>query len=148
MTTKKKSAAKAALIAYALALPDAYEDHPWGEIVAKVAKKVFVFFGVDASDFGFAVKLPESGAAALELPFCEPCGYGLGKAGWVSVKMSAGDELPPEVLREWIVESYRAVAPKKLAKALDAQPDAPAPRASKKAVAKKPAAKRRASPKR
>lgn len=31
---------------FALTLPEAYEDHPWGESVAKVHKKVFAFFGV------------------------------------------------------------------------------------------------------
>ncbi|HCO04282.1 MAG TPA: dGTPase, partial [Actinobacteria bacterium] len=31
---------------FALGLPEAYEDHPWGESVAKVNKKVFVFLGL------------------------------------------------------------------------------------------------------
>ncbi|MDQ3706964.1 MAG: MmcQ/YjbR family DNA-binding protein [Chloroflexota bacterium] len=34
------------LKAYALSLPGAYEDHPWGESVVKVNKKIFVFFGL------------------------------------------------------------------------------------------------------
>ena len=34
------------LVKYALAFPEAWEDHPWGENVAKVRKKVFAFFGV------------------------------------------------------------------------------------------------------
>ena len=33
------------LRAFAFGLPEAWEDHPWGESVAKVGKKVFVFFG-------------------------------------------------------------------------------------------------------
>ena len=33
------------MVAFALGLPEAWEDHPWGETVVKVAKKVFVFFG-------------------------------------------------------------------------------------------------------
>lgn len=100
------------LIAYALALPEAHEDHPWGETVAKVRGKVFVFFGGDES-FGFSVKLPESGAALLSMPFAEPTGYGLGKAGWVSIQWTP--KMPSELLQTWILESYRAVAPKKLA---------------------------------
>ncbi len=34
------------LLGFALSLPEAWEDHPWGENVAKVRKKVFAFFGV------------------------------------------------------------------------------------------------------
>ena len=50
---------KADLLAFALALPEAWEDHPWGESVAKVGKKVFVFFGMPDADEGprFTVKL-------------------------------------------------------------------------------------------
>ncbi len=88
--------------------------------MAKVGKKVFVFLGRDGeSTFGISVKLPESGEIALQLPFVEPTGYGLGKAGWVSAKFEKGDRPPIDMLCEWIEESYRAVAPKKLVKQLD-----------------------------
>jgi len=114
---------KAELVAFALTLPEAWEDHPWGEIVAKVGKKVFVFFGVEGGlgDFGLCVKLPESGPAVLELPNAEPAGYGLGKSGWVVVKYFAGDAVPLDDVRAWIVESYRAVASKTLLKRLDGE---------------------------
>lgn len=48
---------------YALGLPEAYEDFPWNESVAKVNKKVFVFLGVEDSEEyppGFGVKLCDS----------------------------------------------------------------------------------------
>jgi predicted DNA-binding protein (MmcQ/YjbR family) len=111
------------MVAFALALPEAWEDHPWGETVVKVAKKVFVFFGVEGGlgDFGLCVKLPESAEAALALPNAEPAGYGLGKSGWVVVKFHRGDDVPLDDVRAWIVESYRAVAPKKLLKQLDGE---------------------------
>ena len=86
---KAKSVFAAPLREFALGLPGAYEDHPWGESVAKVAKKVFVFFGHDeVTDFGMSVKLPQSKLEALSLPWTEPTGYGLGKSGWVSVKLA------------------------------------------------------------
>lgn len=112
---------KAEMVAFALSLPEAWEDHPWGEVVAKVAKKVFVFFGVEGGlgDFGLCVKLPDSGPEVLALPHAEPAGYGLGKSGWVVVKYHAGDPVPLDDVRAWIVESYRAVAPKKLLARLD-----------------------------
>jgi len=101
---------------FAFALPGAHEDHPWGESVAKVRDKVFVFFGV-SDEFGFSVKLPESAAAVLAMPFASPTGYGLGRAGWVTVRWSAG--LPLELLETWVIESYRAVAPRALVAELD-----------------------------
>ena len=104
------------LLEYALNLPEAYIDHPWGEDVAKVAKKVFVFFGIEGSgDPGMTVKLSASQPLALAQSGVTPSGYGLGKAGWVTVRFSAG--LPIEMLREWIDESYRTVAPKRLVRA-------------------------------
>jgi predicted DNA-binding protein (MmcQ/YjbR family) len=105
-----------ALRTYAFAFPGAWEDHPWGESVAKVDKKVFAFFGVER--IGVTLKLPDSADAALSIPGAEPTGYGLGKAGWVTIPLD-GDLPPIEILREWVEESYRAVATKKRAKELD-----------------------------
>lgn len=119
MATKKKPAKKASPMAKvreaALAYPGATEEFPWGERVIKVKGKVFVFLGRDEEDdVGLSVKLPHSGDAALGLPFCTPTGYGLGKAGWVSASFPGGKNVPLPLLLEWLDESYRAVAPKKL----------------------------------
>lgn len=118
-TKKKKPAKKASPMAKvreaALAYPGATEEFPWGERVIKVKGKVFVFLGRDEDDdVGCSVKLPHSGDAALGLPFCTPTGYGLGKAGWVSASFPGGKNVPLPLLLEWLDESYRAVAPKKL----------------------------------
>jgi predicted DNA-binding protein (MmcQ/YjbR family) len=104
---------------FALGFPEAREDFPWGERVAKVRDKVFVFLGRDGADLGLTVKLPSSGLMALGLPFASPTGYGLGKSGWVTARFTAKDKPPVEMLRKWIDESYRAVAPKELVQALD-----------------------------
>ena len=105
---------------YALSLPEAWEDFPWGERVVKVKKKVFVFMGKfedHPGPYGISVKLPQSAAEVLENPWAEPTGYGLGKAGWVSVTLGPdGPDL--ETLKGWVEESYRSVAPKKLAAAI------------------------------
>jgi predicted DNA-binding protein (MmcQ/YjbR family) len=116
--TNKLKQAKAALRAFALAYPGAREEFPWGERVVKVAKKVFVFLGMpDGDELGLSVKLPQSGPMALLLPFATPTGYGLGKSGWVSARFGPkpSDAPPLGLLKEWIDESYRAVAPAKLA---------------------------------
>jgi len=111
----KASAAEAILRTFALAYPETREEFPWGERVVKVRKKVFVFMGQDDDGgFGLTVKLPDTGAFALSLRFVEPTGYGLGKSGWVTAHFARGEKPPVAMLKEWIEESYRAVAPKKL----------------------------------
>jgi predicted DNA-binding protein (MmcQ/YjbR family) len=108
--------AEAELRKFALAYPGAWEDHPWGENVVKIQKKVFAFFHVDATQLSMSFKLPESGSVALGLPFTEPTGYGLGKSGWVTSRFGPSQKPPVDVLKSWIDESYRAVAPRKLKK--------------------------------
>ncbi|HEX4441809.1 MAG TPA: MmcQ/YjbR family DNA-binding protein [Thermoanaerobaculia bacterium] len=113
--------AASALRRYALSLPEAVEDFPWGERVAKIKGKVFVFLGTDPvkdAPMSLSVKLPESGEEALTLPFTKPTGYGLGKSGWVTATFSPADPPPVDVLSSWILESYGAVAPKKLAESV------------------------------
>jgi predicted DNA-binding protein (MmcQ/YjbR family) len=110
-----------ALRAFAFSLPEAWEDHPWGESVAKVGKKVFVFFGSTDGDepFGFSVKLPISNDEALSMPFTVPTGYGLDRGNWVTVRPP--EDVPLDLLLGWIEESYRTVAPKALVTQLDAK---------------------------
>jgi len=102
---------------YALSLPEATEDHPWGETVAKVHGKVFVFMGKPEDEpkkFGFSVKLPQSAVAVLEAENAEPTGYGLGRSGWVSITFSDGDAVDKDWVKALILESWRAVAPRRL----------------------------------
>jgi predicted DNA-binding protein (MmcQ/YjbR family) len=99
---------------FALGYPDTREDLPWGESAIKVKGKTFVFMRVDEAAFSFTVKLPAMREFALEYPFTKPTGYGLGKAGWVTATFGAKDKPPLDILKAWIDESYRAVAPKKV----------------------------------
>ena len=111
-----------ALQAFALGLPGAYEDHPWDEVVVKVNKKIFVFFGLAANRdqrVHLTVKLPQTGVYALQMPFVQPSGYNLGKYGWVTVQYPPDADPPVDLLLEWIEESYRAVAPRRLVAQLD-----------------------------
>lgn len=103
---------------FALGLPGAWEDHPWGDTVVKVGRKIFVFLGDGSDRGGYSVKLRESQEQALAAPGAGATGYGLGKAGWVSIPFSGGS---PAVglLCDWVEESYRLIAPKKLIKELD-----------------------------
>ena len=140
--TKRSSgafaAAEAALRAHAMAKPEATEHFPWGERVIKVNGKVFLFMYTDASKLSLSTKLPGSNGVALLLPFAQPTGYGLGKAGWVSAVFEAGTTPPVELLCSWIDESYQAVAPAKLA-ALARGTAAPASDGPARRAAAKPA---------
>jgi predicted DNA-binding protein (MmcQ/YjbR family) len=119
------------LRAFALGYPGAHEEFPWGERVIKVKGKVFVFLGRDDEGLGLSVKLPSSRLMALGLPFASPTGYGLGKSGWVSVQFGPREKPPMDLMRAWIDESYRAVAPKKLVATLPGSEAAPRAKAKK-----------------
>ena len=75
---------------------------------------------VDPDRPGVSVKLPDSKEQALGLESATPTGYGLGRAGWVSIDLAAGDRPSADVLCDSVEESYRAIAPKKLIAELDA----------------------------
>jgi predicted DNA-binding protein (MmcQ/YjbR family) len=112
--------ALAAVRKHALTYPEAVEDFPWGDQVIKVKGKIFVFLGAGKDGgFGLSAKLPETHELALTLKYVTPTGYGLGKAGWVSAQLPKGRKIPVDLFKDWIDESYRAVAPKSLVKILD-----------------------------
>ena len=110
---------------FSLGLPGATEEFPWGESVAKVNKKVFVFLGMDDGSYPLAVTLKlsdeEAHAHALTSPGAEPAGYGLGRSGWVRIPLEEQGDPAVELLCDWVEESYRVIAPKKLITELDAR---------------------------
>ncbi|MBI2803532.1 MAG: MmcQ/YjbR family DNA-binding protein [Planctomycetes bacterium] len=111
----------ASLRKHALACPEAVEDHPWGEIAFKVKGKIFVASCLNEDEvwLNVSMKLPVSGTMALTLPFATPTPYGLGKHGWVTLRFNSGDEAPMDMLLEWMDESFRAVAPKRVVAKLE-----------------------------
>jgi predicted DNA-binding protein (MmcQ/YjbR family) len=150
---------EAVLCQHAAGYPEVREDAPWGHRAFKVKGKTFLFLVADADGLSLSTKLPESGSMALTLPFAEPTAYGLGKSGWVSARFDPKAKVPLDLLCEWIDESYRAIAPKRvLALLTAAAPSASGTRAAApkgKATAKrkpsakpKPTVKRRAKAKR
>jgi predicted DNA-binding protein (MmcQ/YjbR family) len=112
--TTRLPRAGAALRKAALGYPEAHEEMPWGHHAIKVRGKTFIFLAADAETFSLSVKLPSSAGVALGLPYVSPTEYGLGRSGWVTARFPRNKSLPSEVLRLWIDESYRAVAPKRL----------------------------------
>src|SRR6266852_7711189 len=116
--------AETALKKFALTDPEATEHFPWGHVAVKVKGKVFLFLSngltLDGVVFSMTVKLPNSGKWALTQPFASPAGYGMGKSGWVTCQFRANEEIPVDLLEQWIDESYRTIAPKKVLAKLEA----------------------------
>jgi predicted DNA-binding protein (MmcQ/YjbR family) len=115
------SAQYEAVRAYALRFPESHEDFPWGHSAIKVRGKIFVSLVETHEDLRLSLKLTDSNFEALLLPFTEPAHYGMGKHGWVTATFARRASAPLSVVRAWIEESYRAVAPKKAVKLLDEQ---------------------------
>lgn len=112
----------AELRAFGLGLPGTHSKSPWPEHDdLAVNDKTFAYLPKTGGAFTLSCKLPYTGYEALELPFAKPTAYGLGKSGWVSFA-PADSEIPQlGQLKEWVEESYRAQAPRRLVKALDEQ---------------------------
>ncbi len=147
------------LRAFGLRYPGAHTKSPWPEhLDLAVNDKTFAYLSIEGKPISISCKLPQSNAAALMLPFSKPAGYGLGKSGWVQAEFAPGEVPPVDLLKAWIDESYRAQAPKKLVKQLDASDPvkepakAPAKKAppkeapGKKAPPKKAPAKKKPAP--
>ncbi len=119
-TSRRVSVAWKKLHAKALSLPEACEDFPWGDCVAKVNKKVFVFLGDGTADAKVSLKLrAEAHEHALSIEGAAPTGYNLGRAGWVTLPVK---EIPGALLEDWLLESYALVAPKRLSQSLGTKP--------------------------
>lgn len=140
MATKKKSGAAGKrekvleeLRAFGLTYPGAHLKSPWpNHKDLAVNDKTFAYLSVSATPFSISCKLPASSNVALLLPFAKPTGYGLGKSGWVSAELGADEDIDVEMFKEWIDESYRAQAPKKLVAQLDGAAAPPKKPAKKK----------------
>lgn len=118
--------------AYALGFPLAIEDFPWGEAVVKIDSPprrrasglvwgpMFAWLGQrDAPVPAVSVKLRRSYDEAVAVGGATPMTYsGLGQWGWLTVPLADADL---RLVRDWVEESYRIVAPKKILAELDAR---------------------------
>jgi predicted DNA-binding protein (MmcQ/YjbR family) len=103
------------LRAFGLAYPAAHTKSPWpGHLDLAVRDKTFAYMSVEGEPLSISCKLPHSWPIALKLAFTSPTGYGLGKSSWVTATFADGEQVPIELLKAWIDESYRAQAPKRL----------------------------------
>ncbi len=109
----------AALRAHGMTYPGAHVKSPWPEHLDLAVKdKTFAFLPAAGQAFHVTLKLPFTGEGVLERPGAAPTGYGLGRSGWVT--LSDPSSVTLNELKDWLDESYRAVAPKSLVKQLAA----------------------------
>lgn len=100
------------LLAYCLSKPGAWEDEPWeGDIVAKVAQKIFAFIG-DGSAVG--VKCGANREEADEWLIMYPddasvMSY-IGRSGWNTLRLNGA--IPHEEVLGAIDDSYDTVVAK------------------------------------
>ena len=107
------------LRAFGLRYPGAHTKSPWpGHLDLAVQDKTFAYLSLAGEPLSISCKLPHSSDAALALPFTTPTAYGLGKSGWVTASFPDDAGVPLELLEQWIDESYRAQAPKRLSAGL------------------------------
>lgn len=121
-----KHADAKALRKAALVYPKTVEDFPWGHFAFKTPnKKAFMFMGA-TEDGGFtcSLKLPYRNEEALAVKGAAATGYGMSRTGWVTFTFGPKAKAPLAKLIDYLDESWRAVAPKKLSAAV-APPPAP-----------------------
>ena len=113
------------LRAFGLGYPGAHSKSPWpGHDDLAVRDKTFAYLSAEGEPFKVSFKLPYTADAALARSYAAPTGYGLGRAGWVTFTPSEAELPPLAELKEWLDESYRAQAPRRLVKELDSWEEA------------------------
>jgi predicted DNA-binding protein (MmcQ/YjbR family) len=104
------------LLAYCLAKPGAWEDHPWeGDAVAKVGPKIFAFLGgAGGGKATVGLKCGPSREVADEwlhrFPDDASVMAYIGRSGWNSLRIGAA--IPDEELLEAVDASYDTVVSK------------------------------------
>lgn len=107
------------LRAFFLAYPGTALASPWPEhLDLTVDGKTFAFLPAPGQPFSMNVKLSFSAEEAREFDWVTPTGYGLGRSGWCNAAPVGEPDM--KLLRNWIDESYRAVAKKSRIKELAA----------------------------
>ena len=120
--SKSSDAVLRELRAFGLSLPGTDSASPWpGHDDLRVNNKTFAFLSVEGEQFSVSCKLAYTASAALELPYASPTHYGMGKWGWVTLRPDDAEMPSLGQLKEWVEESYRSQAPRRLVKELDAR---------------------------
>jgi hypothetical protein len=125
MPTTPHQHAEAELTAYGLTLPETTRSQGWATLRAiDVRKKTFMLFGEKGQPpdaLTIVMKLPISAEMAEGLPFVRPARGWYKQHNWVTAHFGLDDDILSEMqtLKGWLKQSYIAVAPKRLARALE-----------------------------
>ena len=110
---------------FALSLPNAFEDFPWGQPVVKVATgskwpPLFLWLGArDADTHAIYVKLTTAYEQAIAIAGAFPTAMsGVGQWGRLTIPLPVSDT---DLLFDWVDESYRNVAPKRFVALLESR---------------------------
>lgn len=125
----------------ALTYPETVEGSSCNKLSFKAGKKAFLYLGLTEEGYNVMLKLVDSYEEAEALAEKQPDHYRPGSNGWIQMEFSCGQSAPAGVMKRWIEESFRSLAPRKIVALLD-DPVA----AGKKGTRKKsPAAKKKAA---
>jgi predicted DNA-binding protein (MmcQ/YjbR family) len=113
-----------------LSLPEAVEKETWGHPTFRVRDKIFVGCGVGDGITTMSAKTVDGEQEAL-LEQGEPFFFPkyVGSKGWIGVVLSNGTDW--DHIWEIVVDSYQAIAPKKLGLLVDDEIDARVERTSR-----------------
>ena len=103
----------------ALGYPATSEGTSCNKAAFKAGTKSFVFLGETDDGWNLMVKLSDALSEAELLAEQEPDNYSVGKHGWTTLRFDDGKGPAKKLLKAWIDESFRLLAPKKLVAELD-----------------------------
>jgi predicted DNA-binding protein (MmcQ/YjbR family) len=112
MSTRQNAAGLKRFEAICLSMPDARKTMPWGSPHFRIGEKIFAGCSLDPEEAAFSFKLDKRHAAeVVKRPGHRPAPY-VGRAGWVQVDVEAVADW--DEVREWVVESFCLIAPKRV----------------------------------
>lgn len=120
------------LLEIVLRLPGAYEDRPWGSVHCKVAGKIFVGWSRDDAgemSLGFRTTKPLQELLVTTDERFTVAKY-VGQHGGVDMRLGARPNWAE--VEQFIADSYRMIAPKKLVKELEGRSASPAAKPARK----------------
>lgn len=108
---RRGSLTSADVLSYALGRPGAWQDEPWeGDLVAKVADKIFVFLGDTAVGVKCGANRDEADEWLHRFPDDATVMAYIGRSGWNTLRI--GGAIPDDELLEAIDSSYETVVAK------------------------------------